>query len=91
MEAVLSSVLARPFQISTVPDSRYGEAVVMLVEGELPAPEEQMIADFHKVLDAYFCPKHVFSVPALPRTGSGKPDRASARQLAREMMEARHG
>ena len=90
VEAVLSSVLDRPFQISAVPDSRYGEAVVMLVEGELPAPEEQMIADFHKVLEAYFCPKHVFSVPALPCTGSGKPDRASARKLAQTFAESIH-
>ncbi len=88
VETVLSKHLIQPFQISAAPDMRYGESVVLLVEGELPAPQEQIIADCHKVLEPYFCPKHVFAVPELPRTGSGKPDRASARKLAKELTES---
>lgn len=74
--------LPRPFQITAVPDGHFGEAVCLLVEpgGEDPAP-------FMARLHPYARPKHVFTVERLPFTGSGKPDRATARALAQEIMK----
>lgn len=73
--------LPRPFQITCVPDAHFGEAVCLLLEpgGEDPAP-------FLERLHPYARPRHVFTVEALPLTGSGKPDRAAARALAKSLM-----
>ena len=60
----------------------------MLVEGEVS--EAELVKAFEP-LHSYFRPKHIFSVAELPRTGSGKPDRAGARALAKTLMEEAHG
>lgn len=87
VEAQLLPVMPCPFQITAAPDPHYGEAVVMLAEGE---GRTDALEPLFSVLHAYSRPKRVFFVPELPRTGSGKPDRASARVLAAKLMEKAH-
>ena len=87
VEAQLLPFMPCAFQITSAPDERYGEVVVMLVEGE--KGEENFEAAL-SVIHAYSRPKHVFFVSELPRTGSGKPDRATARLLARKLTEETH-
>ena len=84
VEAQLLPLMPCAFQITAAPDAHYGEVVVMLVEGE--KGEDAFEAAFAS-LHAYSRPKHVFFVPELPRTGSGKPDRATARVIAKKRME----
>ena len=84
VEAQLLPLMPCAFQITAAPDAHYGEVVVMLAEGE--KSEDAFEAAFAG-LHAYSRPKHVFFVPELPRTGSGKPDRATARAIAKERME----
>ena len=74
--------LPRPFRITSVPDAHFGEAVCLLVEGKAPD-----LAPYFARLHPYARPKRVFFVEKLPLTGSGKPDRATARALARRLME----
>ena len=84
VEAQLLPLMPCAFQITAGPDAHYGEVVVMLAEGEERGQGfEEAFASLH----AYSRPKHVFFVPELPRTGSGKPDRANARAIAKERME----
>ena len=84
VEAQLLPLMPCAFQITAGPDAHYGEVVVMLAEGEKSGDAfEAAFAGLH----AYSRPKHVFFVPELPRTGSGKPDRATARAIAKERME----
>ena len=87
VEAQLLPVMPCAFQITAAPDEHYGEAVVMLAEGQGDAAELE--AQFG-VLHAYSRPKRIFFVPELPRTGSGKPDRAHARALAKKLIEESH-
>ena len=88
VEAQLLPVMPCAFQITAAPDEHYGEVVAMLAEGEGAAESfEPLFASLH----AYSRPKHIFFVPELPRTGSGKPDRATARELARKLSEESHG
>ena len=86
-EAQLLPVMSCAFQITAAPDEHYGEVVVMLVEGEERAEE---LAPLFSALHAYSRPKHIFYVPQLPRTGSGKPDRAGARALAETLIKEAH-
>ncbi len=100
VEAQLLPLLPRPFQITAVSDPRYGEALVLLVEeaeeeqaGTAATPSEISVHPFETafaVLHPYARPKHVFRVNRLPRTGSGKPDRAAARELVKSLPEVRH-
>lgn len=84
VEATLRSHWTKPFLISSAPDEKFGEIVVLLAEGPL-APEEQTELETlcRTQLPPYQRPKLIISVPRLPLTESGKPDRARAKELCR--------
>lgn len=87
VEAQLLPLMPCAFQITAVPDERYGEVVALLAEGEEGAESlEPLFASLH----SYSRPKHIFFVPELPRTGSGKPDRANARVMAQKLSKEKH-
>ena len=69
-----------PFMITKVKDDKFGEAVVLLVEGSKGAlpHEEQLFA----ALTKYERPKHIIPVSRLPMTETGKPARGAAARLA---------
>ena len=73
-----------PFMITKVKDDKFGEAVVLLVEGSKGAlpHEEQLFA----ALTKYERPKHIIPVSRLPMTETGKPARAAAARLAEEWV-----
>ena len=73
-----------PFMITKVKDDKFGEAVVLLVEGPKGAlpHEEQLFA----ALTKYERPKHIIPVSRLPMTETGKPARAAAARLAEERV-----
>lgn len=84
VEEALAKVISSPFMAVGAPDPVYGESCTLLIEGDgLGLTHESN--EFH-VLDRYARPKHVFSVDSLPRTGSGKPDRARARAIAERLL-----
>ena len=84
VEKALSNTLSCPFMITSVPDPKFGERIVMLVEDILPKEKtDQALA----ALPPYWRPKQIFRTERLPQTGTGKPDRANARRIAREKAE----
>lgn len=81
VEAALHPLLPFPFQITAAPDPKFGERIVMLVqatESDLAA----ILTDAFQTLPPYWRPKQLIYLPEMPLTGSGKPDRATARQIA---------
>ncbi len=83
VEERLRPHLSFPFLITSLPDAKFGEVVVLLVQ------DAASDIDFERVflaLPPYWRPKRVISVKRIPLTGSGKPDRANALKLAREMV-----
>ena len=80
VEAALKEHLDIPFQITARKDAKFGEIVVLLYN---KVKEE---ADIHRIceekLPAYWVPKIYLPVEELPLTGTGKPDRATARRIA---------
>ena len=83
VEDALRPHLPFPFIITSVPDAKFGERIVLLVENT--RTDHPLISPAIAALPPYWRPKQVFSVPQLPKTGTGKPDRATARNLAREL------
>ncbi len=90
VEAQLQPLLPFDFCITAAPDEHYGEAVVMLAACGPEMADGEMLERGFAVLHAYSRPKRVFFVPELPRTGSGKPDRAGARALAKKLIGEAH-
>lgn len=71
------------FVISSVPDSEFGERIVLVIEG--PAPDEnarlELLTTFQKQLPRFERPKEIFSLSRFPETATGKIDRLSIRKL----------
>lgn len=67
-------------QLTSVPDEKYGQALVLLYEGDMLP--EQVRAICRGALSRHEQPKHFVHVLSLPLTATGKPARAEARSLA---------
>lgn len=79
VEAALRPHLPFPFVITSAPDAKFGERVVLLVEGV--AEDHPCIAPAIAALPPYWRPKQIIGVASLPKTGTGKPDRAAAKRM----------
>lgn len=81
VEERLRPYVAAPFVITAAPHPKFGEEVVMLLQGEGQEMNLDEVADVcRQVLPAYWRPKRILTVAELPVTGTGKPDRATARK-----------
>ena len=73
-----------------VPDDKWGEVgCAVVVSADSALTEQQVKAFASTLLAKYKVPKHVHFVPEIPRLGSGKHDRRSARETAAYAL-ARH-
>lgn len=81
VEAVLKEHLPHSFLITSAPDEKFGEIVVLLIEGETDL--EQVEALCQRALPEYWRPKRIVPVYRIPLTETEKPDRAIAKVLAR--------
>ena len=81
VERLLRPHMPVPFMISRRPDPKFGEVVVLLTEGDIA--EARSVCEY--VLTRYHRPRAYMHVDAVPLTETGKPARAVAERLAREM------
>lgn len=80
LETFLSEHIDLPFAISSLPDEKFGEIIVLAVEGILD--DALLTQTLHaENLPAHQFPKQFLSVDRLPRTESGKINRAALRDL----------
>ena len=85
VENTLKAQIAQPFLITKCPDAKFGEIVVMLLQGDDDdIPAAQMACE--QILPKYVRPKHIFPVSTLPMTPTGKPARAQAASMAESML-----
>jgi O-succinylbenzoic acid--CoA ligase len=83
VEQTMSPYIHRPFIITKCPDAKFGEIVVMLLQGtSTDVAEVETVCRQH--LPKYACPKRILTVDALPLTPTGKPARQQAAQLAQQ-------
>lgn len=80
VERLLRPHLRVPYLITKQKDEKYGEAVVLLVEGDTAEAERISRA----VLPRYWQPRHYVSVAQIPLTATGKPARHAAEQLLQQ-------
>ena len=85
VERALAPHIACPFHITKCPDAKFGEAIVMLLQGtDADIPAARSVCEQH--LDRFSRPKHFFAVPSLPLTPTGKPARHQAEEIAHEAL-----
>lgn len=83
VEQALSPYIHRPFIITKCPDAKFGEIVVMLLQGtSTDVAEVEAVCRQH--LPKYACPKCILTVDAIPLTPTGKPARQQAAHLAQQ-------
>ncbi|RHJ87858.1 AMP-binding protein [Parabacteroides sp. AM08-6] len=91
VEALLRPVISVNFAITSIPDTKFGERVVLLIEKnkqETDACSQLIQADttveckHFDFLPKYQRPKYVWEVNAIPMTGNGKTNRVACRELA---------
>lgn len=87
-EALLKEHLSAPFLVTSAPDSKFGEVVVLLTEEENQEHVEQTC---RQALPPYWLPKHIIHVTRIPLTETGKPDRATAKVLSCTKMNEIQG
>ncbi len=86
VERTLAPHIDHPFLITKCPDAKFGEVVVMLVQGGDDDIVAARAAAEGFLLDKYARPKHILAVASLPMTPTGKPARSAAAALARELL-----
>lgn len=79
VEEILRPVIPVPFAITSTPDSKLGEAVVLLIEETKEL--EEIKQKIPLLLTKYRQPRQIRVVNAIPLTGTGKIDRAACRKL----------
>jgi len=80
LEAFLSDFIDLPFAISSLPDEKFGEIIVLAVEGILD--DALLTQTLHaENLPTHQFPKQIISLDRLPRTESGKVNRIALRNL----------
>lgn len=80
IEKILFPFIPVPFVITSVPDQRLGQAVTLLIEGQLELSEIK--CKLRSMLALYHRPKYIHLVNHIPQTGNGKIDRFGCRTLA---------
>ncbi len=97
LESQLAALPSR-YAVTAVPDERLGEAIVLLYEcppdkvqnAELrTAYGQELREQCQALLPKHALPRYFVPVRKLPKTATGKPDRAEARRLAQLAMELR--
>ena len=80
VEGLLKKHLDIPFQITARKDAKFGEIVVLIYNKVGNEANIRQICE--DTLPTYWVPKAYIPIDELPMTGTGKPDRASARRIA---------
>lgn len=76
IEEKLAKQMSLPFAISSAPDERLGEKLILLIEGKADEQLKNTIqANCRKALATYEVPKEIRFIEKLPRTANGKINR----------------
>jgi Acyl-CoA synthetases (AMP-forming)/AMP-acid ligases II len=82
LEQKLSPFLKSGYAITSAPDNKFGEVVVLLSENSIERNE------LTQYLSGYEIPRYIFHISKVPLTSSNKIDRASCKKLAVQLMKS---
>ena len=73
VENALKTALPVPFMVTAVPDPKFGECIVLLLESEENTDVSPLLAQAYDQLPTYWRPKQTFFVRHLPQPKPGNP------------------
>lgn len=81
VEQALANLHTSALVISSIPDEKLGEAVVMAVESTGMTEEDKysLLAQIKKLVHPYAVPRQIFVITQIPKTPTGKVDRITLR------------
>jgi O-succinylbenzoic acid--CoA ligase len=88
LEERIGSILGTECVVVALPDERLGMKMVLVAEAAGSADKVKWLASLKEGLESHEVPRHICTVPSLPRTASYKPDRPEARRMAEMMLNA---
>jgi o-succinylbenzoate---CoA ligase len=74
LEDKIRHLLTVPFVISAIDHNTLGQQVVLVTQGE-PAQSDNLLNQIKPLLPPYQFPRHLYTLPQLPKTESGKIER----------------
>lgn len=80
LEQQIRKHLDQPFAVTSIPNCKLGEEVVMLVTGAVDS--QALLRLLTDALPAYYAPKQLILVDHIPLTETGKIDRAACKKMA---------
>jgi O-succinylbenzoic acid--CoA ligase len=74
--------------ITSIPDDKLGEAVVLALESKGMTEEDKhsLLAQIKGLVHPYAQPKQIFTVAHIPKTPTGKVDRISLKVLLKDAL-----
>ncbi|MCD8317668.1 MAG: AMP-binding protein [Paraprevotella sp.] len=85
-EQRIKSFISVPFALTSVPDVRLGEALVLVLYEDYPTDDAVLDDILKSALPRYHAPRHIVRVTAVPTTGNGKINRKACRELALNLL-----
>ena len=85
LEQAIRPLLSQPFVLSSRPDAKLGEALVLLIESA-PFCLVHLNSQLQEVLSMYERPKEIYFVEQLPRTATQKIRRKACKDLAAQLF-----
>ena len=80
VEEKLKEIIDFPFAITSVPDNKFGEIIILLIESNtIP---QNITGKIECILTKYERPKKIFAVKKIPTTETGKISRAKCKEMA---------
>lgn len=85
LEGKLSKKLDQDFIFCGIPDSKWGESVVLVIESNVSLKFDESI---YSTLKKYEKPKNVYFLESFPRTESGKIQRSKIKEIILKRMDS---
>jgi O-succinylbenzoic acid--CoA ligase len=79
VEKILKPFIDSPFAITSLPDPKFGEVIVLVVVEDID------VGVLKNIQPAYYIPKKIIKVDNIPLTGTGKVSRAELKTLVSEL------
>ena len=89
IEQSIANLIPKAMIISSIPNEKLGEAVVLVMEGDvLPEEEkENLLSHIEELVHPYAVPKQILNLPQIPKTPTGKFDRKTLRAMLKRIQQ----
>uniref|UniRef100_UPI0032173469 AMP-binding protein n=1 Tax=uncultured Draconibacterium sp. TaxID=1573823 RepID=UPI0032173469 len=81
LEALISEIITKEFAVIGVPDTKFGQRVVLFVETSEEINRDELFSILKEKLPAHHVPREIVTVSKLPRNKSFKIDRTKLKEL----------